>query len=229
METIDVFAIILNVFELAAVIAGFIYWQKIKNSYWQWFPFLLLFIFITEIIAKTMWWQGSYRTSIPLLYKYINIPVMIVVFIWLMGKEHTKHKKNNSSTILIGLYVISFIVEELFFKKVFANFSSLSYQIGCVAILILAIISFLKLTNSNAIIYFKSNLHFWVSLGLILYLITTLPFMAFRNSLFEYNYNLGLQLWYVSMFFNVMMYTCFIVGFVLYKPEMDRIGKNPIC
>lgn len=227
MDSLEIFRLILNVFELAAAITGFIYWYKIKNSYWKWFPFLLSFLFITEMTAKFIRWEGSYKTTVPLLYKYINIPAMFIVLIWLMGKELKDTKWKKLPFELITIYLLNFIAETLFFDAAFSRFGSLSYQTGCIAILILAIFCFNKLVTDKEIIHFKRSLHFWVSLGVVSYLVTTVPYMAFRNSLFKFNYELGVSLWYVTMFLNFIMYSCFIIGFILYKPELTpQHAKN---
>lgn len=217
MDNLEITRIVLNTFELTAAVAGFLNWHKIKKTYWRWLPYLLAFIFITEIAAKLMRLEGTYKTTIPLLYKYLNIPVMIISLIWLMGKEFVKSKVYYLPFVFICVYLLAFISEELFFTETFSRFGTLSYQIGSVAMLILALFSFSQLMNNKNILHFKSNMHFWVALGVVLYLITTLPFMAFRNSLFKYNYSLGIQLWYITMVFNVIMYCCFAAGFVLFR------------
>lgn len=227
METVDIIRLLLNAFELAAAVAGLVCWRKVKGTHWQWLVILLWVIFITEITAKIILIKGSHPEYNQFLYKYINIPVMFAGFIYLLLKDLYKEKFRRPAGIILGVYVAAFLTEELLFKNTFRVFGTLSYQLGCLAVLTLAVIRFLQFTNSREILFFRNRLSFWVPLGIIVYLVTTLPFMAFRNSLFAYNYQTGLQLWYVTIFFNVLMYSSFIAGFILYRPEQEnRDAKN---
>lgn len=221
METVDIIRVLLNVFELAAAVAGSFYWYKIKHTHWQWLVLLLWFIFITEISAKIILIEKSHPEYNQLLYKYINIPVMFAGFIYVLLRDSYKEKYKKPAGIILGIYIVVFLVEELLFKNTFKVFGTLSYQFGCLVVLVLAKKRFLQFTSSREILFFRNRLSFWVPLGIIVYLVTTLPFMAFRNSLFAYNYSTGLQLWYITIFFNALMYSSFIAGFVLYKPEQE--------
>jgi len=225
MESYQYVQLLLNAFELSAAVTGFAVWNKLQPGYWKVFPCLLAVIFITEMVAKVLYFEGSHKLWIQPLYTYFSIPVMITGFLWLMGKSGDATWCRSLSYTLIALFLLVLLIEELFLKDDFRMFGSLSYQAGCVCLLVMVFLIFFRLLKGSGILFFKQDLFFWMALGIAAYMIITMPFMAFRNSLFLYHKALALKLWYGTIVLNCFMYSCFIAGFLLFRPERS-LGKS---
>lgn len=204
--------------ELISAVTGFLLWRKFKKTYWQWFVILLAFIFLTEMAAKFLKFGGVYKYLSNEIYRYINIPVVVISLIFFMTREFTLTKFKNICIVFTSIYIITFFTEEIMLRQYFAKFNSLSYQVGFLLILILSLISLFKLINSNKIIFYKESLHFWLAIGLLIYYIPSLPLNAFRNSLFNNNYNFALFIWNAVQILDIMMYMAFTIGMILYNP-----------
>ncbi len=209
----------LNVFELTAACTGFILWKKWKHTHWKWFSIFLAFIFITEILAKIFYNTNGLKQFNPFVYRYINIPVFILFYLWILSIPIKIKAKNILQVIFISGYILLFLCEEFIFKKFFRNFGSISYQFGALGILCMSLIYYINIINTNDILTYKFNIHFWVSVGLIIYMITTLPFNAMRNTLFKEHYSIAMAYWYFTFLFNYMMYSFFIIGFIWGKAK----------
>ncbi len=209
---------VLNVFELTAACTGFYYWNKWKHTYWKWFTIFLFFIFLTEMVGKYL------ATYVPgtnvRWYRYVNIPVYFLFLLWLLGKPfQTKRMLSISQFFMIG-YIALFLAEELLLSGSNVKYSILSYQFGSVAILVLSIKYFIRLVQKDSILFFKSDIHFWVSSGLIIYMIIMLPFRSLYNILDTHNYHsIATGYWYLSFLFNYNMYTFFTLGLIWGKAK----------
>lgn len=209
--------LLLDALELTAAITGLYNWKNLQNTVWRWFAIFLVFNFLSEMVGKYLYNTIALKHYNSLWYRYINIPVTFLFYQWLL-KEPLKNYKLIPNFFML-LYVIVFLLEEFFLSSQYRKFGTLSYQAGTLAILVLSVIFFVNLMKSDAILEFKTNIRFWVSAGLLLYFIVTMPFNAMRNLIFKQYYSLGIAYWYVTMFFNCTMYTFFTLGFIWGKPK----------
>jgi len=209
----------LNTIELAAACTGLILWKKWKGTPWKWLAVFLLFIFLTEILGKYFHYNIPLRRYNPFLYRYFNIPVTILFYLWLLEKGFRTRKSRSWMLIFISLYCAAWIVEEFMLPPVYKKFGTLSYQVGSIGILIFAIFYFIQLANSEKVLRFKQDLLFWVSMGLIVYHIVTLPFNALRTSLYTSYPDFFTYYWYITFLFNFFMYGCIISGFIWGKAK----------
>src|ERR1044071_5925628 len=85
----------LNLLELAACITGFIYWKKIKDSYWKWFAIYLLLIVLTEVAALFIAYQLKDAALNGKLYSYFGIPLQFLFFSWLFARELRPYREKN--------------------------------------------------------------------------------------------------------------------------------------
>ena len=147
MDTYVVLRILLNVFEIMACTAAFVCWSKIKNTYWKYFAFYLLFIVIVEL---SMEYIGYIKDNVKLnaaVYNFAVIPIQFVFFYWIFFNWLTE--KKNKKLIILGLliYLFVFFADKLYFDRVQFWFSSLSYMVGNIILLTLIIIFFIEFFN----------------------------------------------------------------------------------
>ncbi len=209
---------VLNALELTAACTGLYYWNKWKSTYWKWFTIFLFFIFVTELVGKYLAHNiPGYNAK---WYRYLNIPVYFLFLLWLLGKPFDSKKIFTVSRFFMVGYILLFLIEEYMYGSTKIKYSVYSYQFGSVGILILSVQYFIFLTRKDNILFFKTDIHFWLSAGLILYMVIMLPFRSMYNLLDSKNYHsIAMGYWYISFLFNYTMYTFFTLGFIWGKAK----------
>jgi hypothetical protein len=229
MGTDDLLKLGLNFVELAACITGFLCWNKIKDTYWKWFPIYLAVLVLVEVTGKILTetlddpanpinpYKGSNINAA--LYRYFGIPIQFLFFYWLFWKYFLKQKEYKWPLIGAAIYVLSWIAEMLFLSKVDAWFMSFSYTIGNIVLLILTILFFIRFVNSEAILKYRQSMMFWVCFGLMAFYLLTFPFFALRNTLWE-NYRPVFYVYsYISLGLDYLMYIFFTIAFIWGRPK----------
>jgi hypothetical protein len=213
------YIIVLNLLELLASLTGFIFWKKIKDTHWRWFPVYLGIIFLTEIVGEYfLFVRGDLSTNIA-VYSYFGIPLQFFFFYWLFHQELKKTKKSVWPLVSAAIYLISLVADLAYISSIKFYFESFSYIIGCIFLLVLLFIYFTRFTKSDEIINYRTSMMFWISLGLMLFYIGTIPFFAFRKVLYVEHKELFYVYWYVQFGLNYLMYLFFTISFIWGKPK----------
>jgi hypothetical protein len=219
-------------FELLACVMGFVYWKKIKNTYWKWFPIYLAVIVLLELTGKFLIEflddpsrsindPERYRgTNINAgLYRYFGIPIQFLFFFWLFWRYFSNKKEYRWPMIGAAIYVLSWFAEMLLFQKQQFWFMSFSYTIGNIVLLVLIILFFVRFINSENILKYKQSMMFWVCFGLMAFYLVTFPFYALRNTLWKSNRSVFYIYSYVSMGLDYLMYIFFTISFIWGRPK----------
>jgi hypothetical protein len=211
MKLIEGLKITLNVFESLACITGFIYWKKVRHNHWRWFPIYLLFIVFIELLAKLLTYLGYISIKVA-IYKYLSIPTEILFFLIMFGFEFRKSRYYKVSILSIIIYIISTVTEMLFSVQQ-RWFLTISYTIG-ILLLVINILIFLfgLMTNSDKI-KLKKSFVFWVSVGLLLFYLGSVPFEGIYEIVYrEYQTLFPLIACFIYGF-DCLMYLSFIIAF----------------
>lgn len=210
------FTIILNFFELAACITGFLFWNKVRNTYWKWFPVYLAIIVVIELTGEYFLYIHRDLAINVAIYRYIGLPFEFLFIFWLFY-QYAKPRK--WPLLLAAIYVVVWILDQVYFSKMNLYFDSFSYTIGNALLLICLFIFFIRFSNSNAILHYRSSMLFWVSLGLLIFYVGTLPFYGMRTTLYREYRSLFYVYWYIQFFLNYCMYSLFMVAFIWGRPK----------
>lgn len=191
----------------AALTALIFMWKK-KEKYWRIFALYLVLIFLSEIFGK--WGELIIDYNKNNFYNYFVIPLQFIFWIWLYAKKSLKKPKLFYS--FTALYILALVVHEYFLKSAKIIFS-LNYTLGCLLLMILAVMEFYKQITSPNILKFKKNMMFYVNIGVTLFYIGTLPFFTFYPFIVEYD---GFYDFYFTYFLAscVMMYVLFSIAFI---------------
>jgi hypothetical protein len=205
--------------ELLAAVSGFVYWNKIRDSYWKWFPFFLLIIFITEVVAIYLSF-GLKRNDLNVyLYGYFGIPLQFLFYCWLIAQYLKPYKERKWPLFGAAIYVASWIVDMAYLSAYKFVFTSFSYTVGNVVLLVLIILFFVKFINSEDILKYKLSMMFWVCLGLLVFFLGTFPFYALRNTLYS-DFRKVFYVYHDVNFVLVdIMYILFCIAFIWGKPR----------
>ncbi|WP_426275872.1 hypothetical protein ACN9MN_14025 [Chryseobacterium sp. S-02] len=186
---------------LAAFIALF-YYNRLKEQYWIFFVFYLVFIFLGEAYGK--WGDFTHFTKAQ-YFNYLMMPVQFIFFYWLYAAKSLGKPK--LFWVLSILYLLSFIPNELYFSRGKIVFA-FNYTLGCLMLMLLVIMEFHKQITSQDILNFNKNKMFYINLGITLCYIGTLPFMAFMSFLVKYE-----EIW--NIYFNYFLVSG-IITYILF-------------
>lgn len=191
-----------------AALISILNYNRIKNQYWKYFVFYLIFIFLCESVGK--WGDNFIDYNKALFYNYLVIPVQFVFFYWLYAAKSFEKPKLFIALSLI--YLLSFIPCELFSLTDKVMFS-LNYTLGCLFLMILVVMEFYQQVNSSNILHFNKNPMFYINLGVTLFYIGTLPFWTFFPFIKIYReiHNIYFSYFLIS---GIIMYILFSVSFI---------------
>lgn len=198
-----------------AAILGVFHFLQVKDSYWKWFVFYLIFIAVAELFS------GILLKSYPYLrkhyYDFFIIPIEFLFYYWLFAKKSLQNDKLFKISCIV--YLIFFVIH-LFILDAVRSISAMSYTVGVFFLAIMVYLEFMKQIKSDEILNYQSNKMFYVNIGVLLFYVGTLPFFAFDKLLYENNY--VVWDWYKTFFLlsvNVM-YLLFSASFIWGKPKL---------
>lgn len=197
------------IFEILAVILGFLFYKNYKNNDIKYFSYFLIYTIITEFI-------GIYMASVLHIKNHLPFNVYIVVSFLFYFILFYRIFKKSLPRKLIKLFVFSFVLFYLFElfvikKSMTHQLLSYSFVVGAMFLVIILILFIIEIINNEKIIFnVKNSLIFWISIGLLLFHIGAIPIFIGKEFL---NYN---QLHFqILTFLNIVMYGCFSLGFIL--------------
>ncbi len=217
MPDILLFKQSIKAFELIAAIAAFANWHKWKTSYWKWFPVYLLVLFLIECTGNILAYLQFYKAN-GNLYKYFGLPLEFLFFCWFYYNCFNK-KLKPLSIYCAALFILSWIIESFFIHERSAYFSSLSYCTGNVVIVIMVLAYTLNLSFSDAILQYRTNPAFWISIGLLIFYLGTFPYYGLFNLLAQKYMHMHEMYTWVMIFLNYTMYLIFAGVFIWSKPK----------
>lgn len=212
--------VILNVLELVSCITGFLYWNKIKHSYWKWFPVYLAVILLSEIIGEYLSHIETYVHYSITLYRYFVIPFEFVFFYWIFYRYFNTNGKSKWPFYAAAIYLICLFIDLLYIEgKMKLLFDSFSYTVGNILLLILILMFFIKFIKSDELLKYSSSNMFWVCLGLLVFFLGSLPFYGLRTTLYRQYRDFYYVYWYIQFGLNYLMYIFFAISFIWGKPK----------
>ena len=198
---------------LTTAIIALVYKSKFGKPPFGYFPYYLLFLFFVElggfIITKTPmryngWWyniliNGEYLYLFYLYYSLIK-----------------NNKVKNILLILGGIYIMFYFIHYIFLTSSWNKAQSFPFAYGN-TVLIFAIFWYLvEFFKSDEVLKLFEYLIIWISIGLLIYLIVSLPVMIARYYLIiDYEANdLGLMklMGRMQRYTNMLMYIIYITG-----------------
>lgn len=202
---------IFSILSFITFFVGAITYSKYKNTFLKYFLYFLLFEFLTEL---TSYYLGVIlRKSTFFLF---NIYVLISSIFYLMLFRFYIKKHKIYINIMIIIYIIFYVCNVLFLQKTLQIFQSYSLILESIFIVLSSVILFIELLNSDDILKMNKLLLFWISIGLLLFYVGILPIII-MSSFLEYR---GL-FDYIILLLNIIMYGCFITGFLVSKKEYN--------
>jgi hypothetical protein len=204
---------LLHICEFIALVAGIFKLRSLKNSYWKWFVYYLIYIFFYEILSYTL--KNNFNIDIAEYMSFIIIPVEFIFLFWLYAYKSLQKKL--LFWAFSFLFIVSLIWEDTLINTNF-SFQSLNNTIGTLMLLILVGLEFLRQIKSDSIINFKNDKMFYINFGVILFYIGNMPFFGWYQIILQSpniwnNYNI------YFLVSNSIMYLLFAASFIWGKTK----------
>lgn len=196
--------------EFISALVGFVYLFKLKKSYWKYFSFYLIFIFIQEFFGiNNISFMGI---SKGYYYAFIGIPIQYLFFFWLYAYKSLKNKK--LFIIFIIIYLSTYFFVELYYKEMDWVYP-LNLTVGTILLMTLIVLEFKKQIITDDILQFKENKMFYINIGVMLFYVGTFPYFAFEKTLSQNAY-VDISNFYYAYFLgsNYAMYLLFAASFI---------------
>lgn len=218
MSTTTILQYILYSLEFIACITGFIFWKKNSGTFWKWFPVYLGFIFLADQTGNYLNYLNQDTLKLSLI-NYIVIPIEFLFFYWVYYKAATGQAAKRLVIFCTLVYLTGFISDQLYFSHKEYYFMSFSYSIGNLSLLITIIAFLISFSKSDKIIDFKSDLLFWVSLGLLIFYLATFPYFGLLFLLYDDYKDVYMVYTKIMFICNCLMYILFTTGLIWTKPK----------
>lgn len=183
--------------------------ESLKKSYWKWFVFYLIYIFIYENITAFLAFELN--QNIEKVTSLIQVPLEFIFLFWLFAYKSMNLKK------LFWIFIVSYLFS-LFLEYNLTNlksftFLSLNKTFGTLLLLILVVLEFRKQIKGDTILNFKIDKMFYINIGVILFYVGNMPFFGLYFSILKFP-----EIWnsyYVYfMLSNCLMYLLFAASFI---------------
>ncbi len=194
-------------------ILGLFDWKSIRKNYWKFFPPYLIIMGLIEISRRACIEISSVYAFLTIL----TVPIEFLFFFWLLSK----YSQMKLPIITGGVVYLLVCFIEFAEINTLSNdyFMSFSYSVGNIILLILILQYFYKLIYSDKILFFYQERMFWVSLGLLVYFLGTLPYFALFNLMLSKYFDLFVSYSWIQIFLNYTMYLLFAASFIWGEKE----------
>ncbi|RPD96023.1 hypothetical protein EGM88_11190 [Aureibaculum marinum] len=205
--------------EVAATLVGTIFYFKYKNTSFKYILFVLWLIVLTEVLGYFYEELGIYYTDnngdvynlfLYNLLSFIIFPVYYLIYYRTL--KNTTYKK------IIKFFIIIFItlcaINWLFFQNFFTENMLYPRIIANLFLTISIIFYFVELLKSDKIINFQRSIPFWVSVGLLIYYTSTIPFTVVQNSYMFSSESATIKIFIMRSLLSTAMYLIFTFGFI---------------
>lgn len=221
--SLETFRNFVPLFELIAAITGTVYYYKYKNTPIKYFLPLLWYIVITEFAGlysaknDVLLFYDKRGTRYNLWMYNLLYVVFYPVVLYIYYKTINNLRLKKWVLIFIFIYSIVSIINWSFIQSFLYEWSEIPHVVGSGFLAISIMFYFVELLQSNSVIIYHRKLLFWISVGLLIYHIGTIPFSlkVTEYALQNHIHSLFLIIWISAL----IMYLLFTFGFIWAKKE----------
>lgn len=195
--------------ELLSAVFSIVYYYKYKKvPILKFFPIILWYVFLNELLGFYIRiYISDHNAIIYNVYYGIFFTYLFILF-----RKYLKRKKFKSVvTAFLIVYFFTFFIEG-FFKNYLIEFQTIAYVLAAVQLIIIIILYFIEILESDKVLVVGKNLLFWISVGLLLFYVGYVPYRIIRNFYTELTHSSLLIA--VNVTLTVIMNVCYIIGFI---------------
>lgn len=214
----EAFRIFLRYLELLTAIIGTLMLYKYKHTYLKYLLILLWYAVLNQFIGRCL---VAYQIENDLtknnlilynIYYTINFVILLLIY------KHYIQSKIFKKWILgfIATYLIALIIFG-FYENYLTVGQTTAYIIGASFLVITIAYYFIEILNSDKVLNIQKSILFWISVGLLLFHIGSIPFAIVSN---YYAFIDDLKyMFYAKFVLIAILYSLYIVGFIWGKKE----------
>jgi len=193
---------------LAAIIGSF-YFYKYRDSFLKYFPLFLWVTFLVEISAYLVR-KLDITNNNAIIYNIYCVLAFLYLFNLYKTSINDKNKKNTLKVFSI-LYIIILIISG-FYENYLTEPQTISYVFAEITLILGISFYLIEILKSEKALYANKSLLFWISLGLLLFSVGTIPFtIAMSYYLIEHGFN---NMFAINYILIIVQNLCFIIGFI---------------
>lgn len=209
--------------EIIAAIFGAIYYFKYKNTSFKYLLIVLWLIVIIETLgAFYIEWHIYYIDENGVKYNLALFNLLYLIVYPVFYYIYYNTLKTNKYRTMIKVFFVGFILISLinwaFIQNFFTENSKYPDIIGSLFLTICIIFYFIELLRSEKIIRFQRSVPFWISIGLLIYYTSTIPFLVVKDS-YALADGARLKMFLINHILAIAMYLIFTFGFIWSKKE----------
>lgn len=174
-----------------------------------WYVFIGVF---TEVISDILW---TYRIS-NLFMLHLYVPASFTaLFFFYKTLLHTLVKKYIWYSIAAVFYGFT-VINSIWIQDIH-TFNSYAINLEDTIIIVLAILSFYKISTELKVPHLENYPVFWINTGLLFYYSGSLLVFTLSNETSSFSKMIRTYLWSIHALFNVLMYVLMTIGLWVYR------------
>lgn len=203
---------------ITAVLSLYKY-RKYFNTSLKYLPILFIYTFFNELLGEliseyelfSLFQKSLYITYNVIIYNIYN--VIFYLYFYYIFWNSLVNEKQKRIIVYGGIIFLLIAVINPFFENFMIEAQTFTYVFGGIVLLLCTIFYFVQLRDPNRVFSINRDLLFWLSVGLFIFYSGYLPIKVDRyfNTIYDLRY---LYLRKIHLSLIIIMYTCFIIGFV---------------
>ncbi|MEO6177189.1 MAG: hypothetical protein ABIP27_18695 [Flavobacterium circumlabens] len=188
---------------------GLISLHKLPGNKAKFLVLLIWFSALTEVVGYFFTqWTGLLNYYVYNFYMFVSFSAYILLLRSLLQKQTNRI----SAVLFLMLFIISFFLNILYYKKDINHSFTYSFAVGVIVVMMLSCLYLVEIFNSNKILNFKKSVFFWYILGILVFHVPVLPFMlAIKWFLIKQDESVFSLVLFIL---NFLAHSCYIIGFV---------------
>ena len=220
------------IFYALALLLALGQYRKYFDSLLKYFPMIIAYTLISEILGTVVRDYENIQIVYLEGYSFYNqlifniFDIVFFLYFFYVYRNAVSEKKYKKWIIYGAILFIACSLINPFYQDFLLYPQMIASSIGSLVLAVCTILYFLKLKSKTNIPYHR-NLLFWISLGLLIFY----SFYPLILTVGYFNYELYQKLHArtIHHFLIAMMYSCFILGFILMRrirPLEDMWNKK---
>jgi len=190
---------------ITLVILTFRY-KKFKSRFIFYFICFIYISLATELIGLYLWKVLEVNNSwVFNIYTFFEFNLIALMYLNITKDNKTEQVIKYVSIIFNIIYFFSFFYTPLQDKYITV--------MDFLAISIFSLFYMRQLLNSEKILNYKKHLPFWITVGFLIFYLSSIPFQFVRENLNTR------RMFFIQMILIYIMHTCFIFGLLWSKEE----------
>lgn len=200
------------ILELIAALTATATFPKFRDSNERYFLYFLWYTLAVELTGAVIGY--GFGANNYWLFNSFTITGFLFYFYWYYT---ILKRKSFRKTVIVFAFVFLVVAVISLITQTWLQYHSYTFITGAAFVLVLTLFHFFQLLNSDEVLIVKYKLSFWISTALLLFNMGMIPYML----LSEYADMDGLSYLIILLSLNLILYGCYIIGFLWTKKKYN--------